>query len=207
MHLGGLTSVAAEALKCLYSTPHFDRVAEQGIPLQSAFTTNPKCASSRASILTGRHTCQNRECCLHWSYWPDDLPVYLYVRNFAPHRWPAGNPETHFTNCDSSPTRTRIQELHESGDSGYWQLAFGKRPAEELFGIVEGPFCMRNMAAEPGMAGIRQQLWLELEQELRRSGDPRIEGRGGVFEQCVYVDEAPHPWAHYLKGDFTPQTY
>ena len=58
------------------STTHFDRVAAEGILFNNAFTSNPKCAPSRASILTGRHTWQNRACCLHWNYWPDDLPVY-----------------------------------------------------------------------------------------------------------------------------------
>ena len=58
------------------TTPHFDRVCSDGVRFTAAFTTNSKCAPSRASILTGRHTWQNRESCLHWNYWPVDLPVY-----------------------------------------------------------------------------------------------------------------------------------
>ena len=33
---------------------------------------------------------------------------YFYSRNFKPHRWPAGNPETGYLNTDGSPTKTEI---------------------------------------------------------------------------------------------------
>jgi arylsulfatase A-like enzyme len=39
-------------------TPHFDCVARDGVRFDAMFTTNPKCAPSRASLLTGRHTWQ-----------------------------------------------------------------------------------------------------------------------------------------------------
>lgn len=64
-------------------TPAFDRVCADGIRFDAAFTTNPKCAPSRASILTGRHTWQNRESCLHIDYWPDNLPVYTDMLDYA----------------------------------------------------------------------------------------------------------------------------
>ena len=35
-------------------------------------------------------------------------PEYLYVRNYEPDRWPVGNPETNYPNCDNSPTKTLI---------------------------------------------------------------------------------------------------
>jgi N-sulfoglucosamine sulfohydrolase len=34
------------------NTPHFDRIAREGLLFYYAYTTNPKCAPSRASILT-----------------------------------------------------------------------------------------------------------------------------------------------------------
>jgi len=58
------------------NTPNFDRVARQGVLFTNAFTTNPKCAPSRASILTGRHTWQLEEACDHWNVWPAKFAVY-----------------------------------------------------------------------------------------------------------------------------------
>jgi len=134
-------------------------------------------------------------------------PRYLYVRNFAPERWPAGNPETSFINCDSSPTETRILELQDQGCERYWRLAFGKRPLEELYEVIADPHCLTNLADAPELAELKASLWAELKEELERSGDPRIRGEGDVFEEYEYIVDAPHSWAHYLKGDWQPQAY
>jgi arylsulfatase A-like enzyme len=134
--------------------------------------------------------------------------THLYVRNFAPDRWPAGNPETGFTGCDSSPTKARILEHHAAGDSRWFDLAFGKRPAEQLFDIAADPHCMTNLASDPDHADLLAQLRAELEAVLRDTGDPRIAGRGdAAFEHRPYVGDAPHSWAHYLAGDWQPQSY
>jgi arylsulfatase A-like enzyme len=50
----------------------------------------------------------------------------LYLRNFEISRWPAGDPETGYLNCDSSPTKTQILELRRAGTGvEFWNLAFG----------------------------------------------------------------------------------
>lgn len=134
-------------------------------------------------------------------------PQYLYVRNFEPDRWPAGNPETGFTNCDESPTKTRILELHEQGSDFYYNEAFGKRPLEQLFDIVADPFCMKNLADNPEFAGRKEELWNELGAKLKETGDPRIFGDGEVFDAYEYVDNAPHSWANYLAGTWRKQNY
>ncbi len=134
-------------------------------------------------------------------------PRHLYVRNFAPDRWPAGNPETNYTNCDSSPTKTRILELYEHAEDHYWQLSFGKRPAEELYDIIDDPYCMQNLAEQEELQELKAQLWEELRAELERTGDPRISGNGDVFESYEYIVDAPHSWANYLKSKWHPQGY
>ena len=48
------------------STPNIDRIAAEGVIFENAFTSNPKCAPSRATILTGRFTWQNEEACNHF---------------------------------------------------------------------------------------------------------------------------------------------
>jgi arylsulfatase A-like enzyme len=134
-------------------------------------------------------------------------PQYLYVRNFEPARWPAGNPETGFTNCDGSPTKDRILELHKQGDDFYYNQAFGKRPAEQLFDVVTDPCCMANLVENPEFEEIRIELWRELEAKLKETGDPRIFGNGDVFDRYEYVDVAPHSWANYLNGTWQKQIY
>ncbi len=126
---------------------------------------------------------------------------YLYVRNFKPDLWPAGNPETWFTNVDPSPTKSLIMQMKENGeDEHYFNLSFGKRPAEELFNIVSDPECMDNLAQRPEYQEIKQDLSSKLEQELKKSGDPRIFGNGDKFDKYEYVGHDNRKWKAYVEG-------
>lgn len=132
---------------------------------------------------------------------------WLYVRNFEPDRWPAGNPETGFTNIDSSPTKSFILEQHERGEEYYFQLAMGKRGAEELYKLTDDPHCLENLADKPELAPVKHELQTELLGFLRGSGDPRVFGRGEVFDTYEYVGSGNHSWRNYLAGTFRPQGY
>lgn len=59
------------------STPGFDRVAEEGILFNNAYTPNAKSAPSRACLLTGRNSWQLEEAGNHVPYFP------LKYRSFA----------------------------------------------------------------------------------------------------------------------------
>jgi len=134
---------------------------------------------------------------------------YLYVHNFAPDRWPAGNPETGFTNCDSSPTKNLILKLHKEGNSQYFEANFGKRPQEQLFKLSVDPECMNNLAQNPEYSKIKKQLWNQLKTTLIDTKDPRILGNGKVFDHYDYVgsDKAHHSWKAYKEGWWKPQRY
>lgn len=132
---------------------------------------------------------------------------YLYVHNFEPTRWPAGNPETGYTNIDSSPTKTLILEQHDTGNDTYYTLAMGKRPAEELYKMPEDIACLNNLADDPKYATIKQDLWQTLKTELEAQGDPRIFGKGDIFDTYEYVGKAPHSWKAYLERQWEQQTY
>ncbi|HET7559716.1 MAG TPA: sulfatase/phosphatase domain-containing protein, partial [Limnochordia bacterium] len=134
-------------------------------------------------------------------------PTHLYVRNFRPELWPVGNPETGYTGADSSPTKALILAQHARGEHHYYNLAFGKRPAEELYQIVDDPECLHNLAYDPAQAALRERLWQELRAELERTGDPRIFGNGAVFDGYEYVGKSDHSWRAYIEGRFKPQTY
>ena len=113
---------------------------------------------------------------------------WLYIRNYEAGRWPAGNPETGYLNCDASPTKTDILDKRRRGDNvRFWNLSFGKRPAEELFYVKDDPDCVNNVANDAEHADTRRQLRKQMETELRRHGDPRMFGKGEIFERYPYA--------------------
>lgn len=113
----------------------------------------------------------------------------LYLRNFEHTRWPAGNPETGYLNTDGSPTKTFILDNRITpGMYHYWQWNFGKRPAEELYNIAEDPYCLHNLADDPKYRDTVNKLKTELYDRLKDQGDPRMFGRGYVFDAYPYSD-------------------
>ena len=108
---------------------------------------------------------------------------FLYVRNFTPHRWPVGDPDYGLLNCDGSPTKSYLTGLSAGDpDHRFYELAFGKRPAEELYDLAVDPDCVRNLAASPSHAETKAALWAQLESELKAQGDPRVLGKGEIFD-------------------------
>lgn len=132
---------------------------------------------------------------------------YLYVWNLKPERWPAGNPETGFTNTDSSPTKSLILAQHENAEDTYFSLAFGKRPEEELYDITADRACMENLADAPEHRAVKERLRTNLEEYLRETKDPRIAGGGDAFDTYEYVGTAPHSWKAYVQGAWQRQRY
>ena len=131
---------------------------------------------------------------------------WLYMRNFEPERWPAGNPETGYLNCDGSPTKTAILEMRRSGmDRRYWQQCFGKRPAEELYDLQKDPDCLNNLAADATFSEVKRLLGGRMETELRAQGDPRILGRGAAFDEYPYAEEALRDYyGKFKRGEKLP---
>ena len=128
---------------------------------------------------------------------------FLYLYNFKTDRWPGGNPETGYLTCDGSPTKTQVLDARENPATEYfWQLSFGKRPAEELYDLQKDPDCMHNLADDPAYEKTRQQLHEQLFTELREQGDPRMFGKGDVFDQYPYADSSGiHFYERYMKGE------
>src|SRR5918992_2991238 len=58
------------------NTPHFDRVAREGVLFNNAFTPLPKCSPSRAALLTGRNPWQLEEACNHNGVFPAKFKVF-----------------------------------------------------------------------------------------------------------------------------------
>jgi arylsulfatase A-like enzyme len=120
---------------------------------------------------------------------------FLYVRNYEPDRWPAGNPETGYTNVDDGPTKQLIVSSYDN----YFGLSFGKRPAEELYLVAEDPQCLKNVATDRKYAQAMRKLRDRMEEILRGEGDPRMLGRADFFDTIQYTGPRKHSYENWLK--------
>ena len=108
----------------------------------------------------------------------------LYLRNYEPTRWPAGNPETGYLDTDGSPTKSLILELgRQNRADKFWQLGFGLRPTDELYDLAADADCVHNLAGDPAHAEEVAALRQRMEAELRSQQDPRMFGRGHLFDE------------------------
>ena len=120
---------------------------------------------------------------------------YLYVRNYEPDRWPAGNPETGYRNVDDGPTKRFLL----SGFDEYYRMSFGKRPAEELYDIQKDPDCVKNLAADLEHAQAKRTLRDQMDAMLKEEGDPRALGNAAFFDTIEYVGPKRHSYDNWLK--------
>jgi len=108
---------------------------------------------------------------------------YLYLKNYKPNRWPVGDPEYDYMNCDDSPVKTYLLEQKpENRDYSYYLLSFGKRAEEELYDMVNDHDCVNNLAQVTAYAQIKAELSKQMTSELSKKGDPRILGDGDIFD-------------------------
>lgn len=125
----------------------------------------------------------------------------LYLRNYEPARWPAGNPETGYLDTDASPTKTLILEMGRKHRADrYWQLNFGMRPAQELYDLTADPDCVRNLAIDPAEQERASAMDARLTALLKAQGDPRMSGQGRLFDEYPPTQGAGF-YEKYLRGE------
>jgi hypothetical protein len=124
-------------------------------------------------------------------------PEFLYVHNYFPDRWPAGNPETDFPNCDGSPTKELLKTL----GGYYFDLSFGKRPENALFRLSDDPECVRNLANDPAFSSTMKQLEEKMFAMLREEKDPRALGNGAIFDTYKYTGDRRKSYDTWLKRE------
>ncbi|MBT8037229.1 MAG: sulfatase [Verrucomicrobiae bacterium] len=137
----------------------------------------------------------------------------LYIHNFKPDRWPYCNPETGYLNCDGSPTKTEVLNLRRNGhDLSFWQRCFGKRGAEELYDLRKDPDCLHNLLNNPEYASRAKQMKDRLFNALKKQNDPRMSGKGDIFDQYRYgrsdTSNTPNKYSNFynrfIRGEATP---
>lgn len=121
---------------------------------------------------------------------------FLYVYNFEPERWPAGNPETGYRNVDGSPTKSAILGSFNE----YYSMSFGKRPQVELYRIVDDPECVENLAYNPENEALIEGLHKRLMGMLKEEGDPRLNGNAEFFDTIEYVGGNKHSWDSWMEA-------
>ncbi len=123
---------------------------------------------------------------------PDGMPYpirtirrddWLYMVNFEPDRWPAGNADfisPHqgaYGDIDAGPTR---QYLIENKDNPsvkyYYDLSVAKHPEVELYDVKSDPFQLYNLASKDEYADLCNALRSELFTYLKKTNDPRAVG-------------------------------
>lgn len=131
---------------------------------------------------------------------------FLYVVNFAPDRWPLGRPvfedengkslaaeptveqltnNTYaaFADMDASPAKAYlVQHRNEPAIRPYYDRAFAKRPAEELYDLKKDKSQLHNVANDEAYAETKARLRSQLMEQLIVTNDPRVVGGGWYFE-------------------------
>jgi len=130
-------------------------------------------------------------------------PDFLYIRNFAPDRWPAGTPNwkkaqndrAWLADCDNGPTKFYIWANRNDPDvKPLYEEAFGKRPGEELYDLSRDPHQMNNVASKARYSETKKRLRKTLMSYLRSTGDPRATDQPVAFNQYPYYGGAGAAW-------------
>ena len=137
---------------------------------------------------------------------------FLYIRNFKPERWPMGvapgfglpngpmpsnkqldkSTFVAFGDMDASPTKTWIiSHREEPGIKKCFDIAFDRRPAEELYDLSKDSHQMQNVAAKSAYSETRKDLAGRLLATLKQTGDPRVIGDGSIFDKSPFSDSNP----------------
>ena len=119
---------------------------------------------------------------------------YMYILNHNPERWPAGNPDREFCaryipfgEVDSSPTKSLIMDNKDKpGFKRFYELAFAKRPSEELYHLATDPGQIKNLAGKPKYAEMQKKLSTLLKQHLVSTQDPRALGLDALWDYYPY---------------------
>jgi arylsulfatase A-like enzyme len=124
---------------------------------------------------------------------------YLYIRNFEPNRYPAGDPTAHqsvgqYGDIDNSITKFLMMDgAGQKGEVDYFELAFGKRPSEELYDVQTDPYQLTNLAVKTSMSDTLQHYRQLLDQWMVETNDLRATAPNTMYWDTVrYTPDYQH---------------
>ncbi len=186
-----------------------DGVSGRSLVTQLNSTNSGQIDPTRDYVVTGRerHVGVAREGNLPYPMRAIRTKDFVFIRNFAPDRWPMGAPfavtdtgepsarelenntRLAFPDMDASPTKAWLVAHRRAADGKeFYDRAFAKRPAEELHDLRADPGQMKNMADEPSFLVKKNALAQRLMKILTDTGDPRVTGDGLKFERTPFTD-------------------
>ena len=174
--------------------------------------------TNRDHVVTGRerHIAHSRKGMLPYPQRAIRTQDFIYIINFEPDRWPMGEPIglheddtrpepdvealTHDTfvtlrDMDASPTKAWLVTHREEEDvEPLYELAFGKRPREELYDLKKDPDYMHNVAGDPSYEQVRVELEKKLLDILEVQNDPRLMEQPCRYEYEPYAGKVEKAW-------------
>ena len=177
----------------------------------------------RDFVLTGRER--------HTHARPDNLGYparairtgdFLYVKNYKPDLWPAGDPvsetdehgaQAHsegfknlfpgYHDIDGSPSKTFMME-HSDRYAELFANAFSRRPGEQLYDIREDPACVYDLSGDPEYSETLKQLRGQLDKLLEEQGDPRMRG-SDIFDSYPRYSSMRDFEGFNKRGAYNPE--
>jgi arylsulfatase A-like enzyme len=179
--------------------PTFTEAAGIAGPPNAAGTSLWPLLDGKASLAARNRTFTERE--RHANVRSGDLSYparairtdeFLYIRNYRPDRWPAGDPQQYvavgpFGDIDGGPSKTLLLDRrNEDAISRYFDLATAKRPAEELFDLKKDPNQLINVAGNAAYAKVLERLRTDLTAWQRDTRDPRVSQDDDRWDKYPY---------------------
>ena len=100
-----------------------------------------------------------------------------------------------FRDMDGSPTKAWMIHHREEDDvEPLYELAFGKRPRQELYDLSRDPDTMVNVAEDPTYQDVCKRMEQRLLTILKEQGDPRVMAQPCKFEYEPYAGPVDRAW-------------
>ena len=190
--------------------PHSDMTARSLLNVLTS-SQSEQVDPDRTFVVTGRerHVGDAREGNLPYPQRAIRTKDFLYIRNFAPDRWPMGDPrglddpttqpppydelcdDTRLVYPDMDASPTKAWMIHHRGEERVrklFEIGFGKFPAEELYDLRVDPHYLNNVAEDAQYKEVRQQLSNQLMNVLTEQEDPRVVESDCRFERSPFTD-------------------
>lgn len=121
---------------------------------------------------------------------------YLYIRNFMPYR-PQG---VYLSYMFQTPTTRVWRQAYRDGRLSPEQAAFWEpKPIEELYDLESDPYNVRNLATDPNLVTIKEELRRELQRIMIDSKDL------GIIPESIVKSERFDPdwdWTEMVNAAF-----